>query len=94
LSIVVTAGPCCAATQQSVAQALASSVGVKVGSYPADLLRRNLIGKACGREMEIDKVISDLKRQRQTNRISAEDIRLGSARSAREAAGAEARARR
>ncbi|MBI5255282.1 MAG: hypothetical protein HY855_02195 [Burkholderiales bacterium] len=60
--------------EQSVAQALASTVGVKLGSYPADVLRRNLIAKNQAEEMEIDRNIAQLKRQRQTNRISQEEL--------------------
>lgn len=56
--------------QQSTAQALASSFGVKLGSYPADVLMRNLHGQAQAQIMEIDKNISALKRQRQMNGIS------------------------
>lgn len=61
--------------EQSVAQATASAFGVKVGSYPPDVLRRNLIAKAKGEEMEIDRQISALKRQRQTNRITQDELR-------------------
>ncbi len=61
--------------EQSVAQSMASSFGVKLGSYPADVLRRNLQAKAMAEQMEIQKNISQLKRQRQTNRIDAEEHR-------------------
>lgn len=56
--------------EQSVAQAVASSFGVKLGSYPADVMRKNEVGKAQAMMMEIDKNISQLKRQRQTNSIN------------------------
>jgi hypothetical protein len=56
--------------QQSVAQAMASSFGVKLGSYPADVLAKSLHGQAQARIMEIDRNISSLKRQRQQNGIS------------------------
>jgi len=56
--------------EQSVAQAVASSFGVKLGSYPADVMRKNETGKAQAMMMEIDKNISQLKRQRQTNSIN------------------------
>lgn len=60
--------------EQSTAQAVASSFGVKLGSYPADVLRRNERAKAAAQVMEIDRNISALKRQRMTNRISNEDF--------------------
>ena len=60
--------------EQSVTQAMASSFGVKLGSYPADVLRRNEMSKAMGQMMEIDKNISALKRQRMTNSITVEDF--------------------
>jgi N12 class adenine-specific DNA methylase len=60
--------------EQSVAQAVASSFGVKLGSYPADVLRRNERAKAAAQVMEIDRNISALKRQLQTRRISNEDF--------------------
>ena len=60
--------------QQSVAQAMASSIGVKLGSYPADVLARNLRGQEQAKIMEIEKNITSLKRQRQMNGISAEEF--------------------
>lgn len=60
--------------EMSVAQAVASSFGVKLGSYPADVLRRNLQGKAQSEVAEIEKNIAQLKRQRQTNRISQDEF--------------------
>jgi hypothetical protein len=61
--------------EQSVAQAMASSVGVKLGSYPADVLERNLKAKASAEKFEIERVISGLKRQRQTNQIDVDEFR-------------------
>jgi hypothetical protein len=61
--------------EMSTAQAVASSFGVKLGSYPADVLRRNLHAKAQAELMEIQKNISQLKRQRQTNRLDADEYR-------------------
>jgi hypothetical protein len=61
--------------EQSVAQAVASSFGVKLGSYPADVLRRNLAAKSQAELMEVQKNISQLKRQRQTNRIDDDEYR-------------------
>ncbi len=60
--------------EQSVAQAMASSFGVKLGSYPADVLRKNEQGKAQGQIMEIDRNISALKRQRQINKIDDDEF--------------------
>lgn len=60
--------------EQSTAQAVGSSFGIKLGSYPADVLRRNLNAKAQAEMMEIQKNISQLKRQRQTGRIDAADF--------------------
>ncbi|TMU77320.1 nucleotidyltransferase family protein [Hydrogenophaga intermedia] len=60
--------------EMSTTQALLSSVGVKLGSYPADVLRRNLVAKTKAQEAEIDKNITQLKRQLQTNRVSREEF--------------------
>ena len=60
--------------EQSVAQALASSFGLKFGSYPADVMRRNEHSKLQGQMMEIDKDIAGLRRQRQTNSIDATEF--------------------
>lgn len=60
--------------EMSTAQAVASSFGVKLGSYPADVMRRNLQSKAAAQTMEIDRNIAQLKRQRQTGRISQEEF--------------------
>ena len=56
--------------EQSVAQALASSVGVKLGSYPADVLRRNVRAAADAQIREINTVISGLDRQFMTKQIT------------------------
>lgn len=53
---------------------MASSFGVKLGSYPVDVLRKNENGKVQGQLMEIDRNISGLKRQRLTNSISYEEF--------------------
>lgn len=60
--------------EQSVGQALASSIGVKVGSYPPDVLRRNLEGRAKAQIAEIEDAIRQLKRQRMTNRIDQDEF--------------------
>jgi N12 class adenine-specific DNA methylase len=56
--------------EQSVAQAMASSVGVKLGSYPDDVLRRNTLGRAGAQRREIEIVMNGLQRQRNMNGIS------------------------
>jgi hypothetical protein len=66
--------------ERSVAQAVASSMGVKLGSYPADVLRQNLQRRAQAQIMEIDRVIAGLKRQRQTNAIDADEFQEAVAR--------------
>lgn len=60
--------------EMSTAQAVASSFGIKLGSYPKDVLRRNLNAKTQAQLMEIQRNISQLKRQRQTGRIDAEEF--------------------
>lgn len=60
--------------EMSTAQAVASSFGIKLGSYPADVLRRNLVAKSQSEIMEVDKNISQLKRQRQTGRLDDEEF--------------------
>lgn len=60
--------------EQSVGQAAASAFGVKVGAYPADVLRRNLVAQTNAQTAEVEKVIADLRRQRQTNRIGDEEF--------------------
>lgn len=60
--------------EMSTAQAVASSFGIKLGSYPKDVMRRNLRAKAMFENSEIQKNISQLKRQRQTNRITQEEF--------------------
>lgn len=60
--------------EQSVPQALASSVGIKLASYPPDVLRRNLSGQANAQIAEIDDAIRQLRRQRMTNRIDQDEF--------------------
>lgn len=60
--------------EQSTAQAMASAFGVKLASYPADVLRKNEMSKAQAQMMEIDRNISALKRQRQNKSISDDDF--------------------
>ncbi|WP_275272283.1 LPD1 domain-containing protein [Limnobacter sp. P1] len=60
--------------EMSTAQAVASSFGIKLGSYPADVLRRNLRAKTQFQMMEIQRNISQLKRQRQTGRLDKDEF--------------------
>jgi Holliday junction resolvasome RuvABC endonuclease subunit len=60
--------------ERSMAQALASSIGVKLGSYPEDVMRRNVMGKNNADKDEITKVIKDLQRRHLRNTISDSDF--------------------
>jgi len=60
--------------EMSTTQSLLSSVGIKVGSYPADVLRRNNQAAAAAQIGEIERNIAQLKRQRQTGRIDQDDF--------------------
>jgi hypothetical protein len=60
--------------EQSLTQAVVSSIGIKVGSYPTDVLRQNAQRAAQAKMMEIDRNITRLKRERQANGIDAEDF--------------------
>lgn len=51
--------------EMSVAQALANTAGIKMGSYPGDVLALNARKKLQGEEMEIDHQINKLKREYQ-----------------------------
>lgn len=55
--------------EQSTVQALASSFGLKLGSYPADVLQSNTMRAATAKLMEIDRNISQAKREYQRNGI-------------------------
>ena len=61
--------------EQSVGMAAAGSVGVKLGAYPPDVLRRNVAMKLRVQEMEIRKNISAVKRQYQLGRLTPEEAR-------------------
>lgn len=63
--------------ERSVAQAVASSVGIKLGSYPGDVGRLNLSRAAQAQIMEIDKNVSLLKRQYQMKAITEKEYRDG-----------------
>lgn len=55
--------------EQSTTQAAASAFGVKLASYPNDVLRLNAQREAQAKIMEIDRNITQLKRERQRNGI-------------------------
>ncbi len=61
--------------EQSLTQAIVSSVGVKLGSYPQDVLRLNSQREAQAKLMEIDRNITALKRERQRNGITDQEFR-------------------
>ena len=56
--------------ERSVAQAIASSIGVKAASYPRDILERNIILESKGKQAELERGMRQLARQRSTNAIS------------------------
>ena len=58
--------------EQSTPQAIASSFGVKLGSYPRDVMMLNESRKMQGQLKEIEKNITDLTRERQKNGIDQE----------------------
>lgn len=60
--------------EQSVAQAMTSSFGVKLGSYPKNVLRQNAEMDLKFKEMEIKKNISSLQRELQKKGISREEF--------------------
>lgn len=61
--------------EQSTIQATASAFGVKLGSYPQDVLRLNAERSTQAKLMEIDRNITQLKRERQRNGISDDEFR-------------------
>jgi N12 class adenine-specific DNA methylase len=60
--------------EQSLTQAVISSVGIKVGSYPKDVLQLNAQRKAQAEMMEIDRNITALKREYQKKGITADEL--------------------
>lgn len=62
--------------EQSIAQAALSSVGVKVSSYPADVMIRNLVGKHQSDIREIGENISALRREYERRGINQERFEL------------------
>lgn len=61
--------------EQSLAQAVISSVGIKVGSYPKDVLQLNAQREAQAKMMEIDRNITALKREYQRKGLDDEAFR-------------------
>lgn len=61
--------------EQSPAQVTASAFGVKLGSYPQDVLQLNAQRATQAKLMEIDRNIAQLKRERQRNGIDDEKFR-------------------
>jgi hypothetical protein len=59
----------------SPVQAIAGSLGFKLGSYPEDVLRQNAAASARAQITEIQKNISAIARQYQIHGISEEDAR-------------------
>ena len=55
--------------EQSVTQAVVSSFGVKLGSYPTDVLTRGQVAKFQAERSEIENNIAGLKRQLITRKI-------------------------
>ena len=58
----------------SLSQAIISSVGIKVGSYPKDVLQLNAQREAQAKMMEIDRNITALKREYQKKGITADEL--------------------
>lgn len=59
--------------EQSVPMAIASSFGVKLGAYPPDVLKRNVVFEAKRQEAEIRKGVAAIRRQIATGGISSEE---------------------
>lgn len=60
--------------EQSLTQAIVSSVGIKVGSYPKDVLQLNAQREVQAKLMEIDRNITALKREYQKKGIDADEF--------------------
>ena len=60
--------------EQSTAQAASSAFGVKLGSYPKDVLQLNAQRATQAKMMEIDRNISQLKRERQRSGIDDDEF--------------------
>ena len=60
--------------EQSTVQAVSSAFGIKVGSYPADVLRLNAQREAQAKMMEIDRNITQLKREYQRSGITDDEF--------------------
>lgn len=60
--------------EQSLTQAIVSSVGIKVGSYPKDVLQLNAQREVQAKLMEIDRNITALKREYQKKGIDTDEF--------------------
>lgn len=60
--------------EQSTAQAVSSAFGIKLGSYPADVLQLNAQRETQAKMMEIDRNIQQLKREYQRSGITDEEF--------------------
>ena len=60
--------------EQSPVQATASAFGVKVASYPQDVLEQNAQRAAKAKMMEIERNITQLKREYQHNGIDSDEF--------------------
>lgn len=61
--------------EQSVTQAVVSSIGIKAASYPKDVLQLNETRKMQAQMMEIDHNITQLKREYRRNGITSDELR-------------------
>ena len=65
--------------EQSLAQSVVSSVGIKLASYPKDVLQLNAQREAQFKMMEIDRNITALKREYQRRGLTAEQFQAKAA---------------
>lgn len=61
--------------EMSTPMAVSSAFGVKLGSYPADVLRQQLAARTAIQQAELDTQIRALRRQRMRNGIDEEEFR-------------------
>lgn len=61
--------------EQSTPAAVASAFGIKLGSYPTDVLRKNAWRDTQAKSMEIDRNITQLRRELQRNGIDQDEFR-------------------
>jgi hypothetical protein len=65
--------------EQSLAQSVVSSIGIKLASYPKDVLQLNAQREAQFKMMEIDRNITALKREYQKHGLTAEQFQAKAA---------------